>query len=72
MISDAMNFFLNIVTKQLFFHSKNKTPFLVNAIPVLGIERILVTFQDRPVFKPNHLKGLAESFPLMWLNTGIS
>jgi len=31
------------------------------------VERILVIFQDQPY----HSKGLAESFPLMWLNIGL-
>jgi len=60
-------------------HSKNKTPVLGNAIRVLdvklkaGVERILVIFQDRSTYvQPYHSKGLGESFPLMWLNVGLS
>jgi len=67
-----------LVSKRNELHSKNKKSVLGNAVPVLGMKlgetktrvvHILVIFQDR---NPYHLKGLGESFSLMWLNIGLS
>jgi len=44
----------NVLKPSDYYHSKNKTPDLGDAMSVLGmklwVEGILVIFQDRPVF----------------------
>ena len=55
-------------------HSENETPVMGNAIPVLGVKpdgSYLGYFSRYAYVQPHHLKGLGESFPLMWLNVGL-
>jgi len=63
------------VMKSVGIHSKNRTPVSGNAISFFWRETKTTYYGyfSRWTFdQPHHLKGIGESFPLMWLNAGLS